>query len=175
VGINKTSLPSPGSNCCCEKNPHFKVSRKPFWFGCSLCPKCNRRRGGSTSVDGGDRGAHRPRLSSGVGCCPQGLGHHLADSWRKNRLESLVPDLGKTSGHNAEPCPGHLYGKNHFGTGGEAARQNLVPLSNPALCGRAGRGLLGPRPKSPPELTKACGGWSHTHRRPGGASTMTGS
>lgn len=72
---NKTSLPSPGSNCCFEKNPHIKVSiRKPFWFRRSLCPKCNRRPGGIMSMEGGDRGAHRPGLSSGFGCCPRVLG-----------------------------------------------------------------------------------------------------
>lgn len=49
VGIKKTSLPSPGSNCCFEKNPHLKVwIRRPFWFGHILAREggvaaCSRR------------------------------------------------------------------------------------------------------------------------------------
>lgn len=75
VGINKTSLPSPGSNGCFEENPHLKMRiRKPFLFRCILCPKCKRRLGGVLSMEGGDRGAHRHGLSSGVGCCPGVLG-----------------------------------------------------------------------------------------------------
>lgn len=56
VGINKTSLPSPGSNCCFEENPHLKTRiRKPFWFRCILCPQCKRRLGGVLSTEDGDR------------------------------------------------------------------------------------------------------------------------
>lgn len=37
VGINKTSLPSPGSNGCFEENSHLKMRiRKPFLFRCIL-------------------------------------------------------------------------------------------------------------------------------------------
>lgn len=36
---------------------------------------------------------------------PWGPGYHLADSWRKSLLESLVYDSGKTSGNNESvPC-----------------------------------------------------------------------
>lgn len=59
---------------------------------------------------------------------PQGLGHHLADSWRKNCLESLVPDLGKTRGYNAELCPVASIRQNPLWDWGGVVRQNLVPL-----------------------------------------------
>lgn len=40
VGTKKTSLPSPGSNCYFEKNPHLKVRiRKRFLFRCIPRPK----------------------------------------------------------------------------------------------------------------------------------------
>lgn len=67
---------------------------------------------------------------------PQGLGHHLADSRRKNLLESLVHNLGKASGNNGAVACGIYKAKPTLGLrGGQVARQNPVPLSNPVFCG----------------------------------------
>lgn len=127
VGINKTSLPSPGSNCCFEENPHLKTRiRKPFWFRCILCPQCKRRLGGVLSTEGGDRCPQAWAFFRSW-LLPGGPGHHLADSWRKSFLESLVHDSGKTSGNNGTvPC-GTYKAKLTCGERG-MARQDLAPL-----------------------------------------------
>lgn len=61
AGINKTSLPLPGSNCCLEKKKSsFEgEDEETLLFRCVLCPKCRRRLGGfmSTEAETGATGA----------------------------------------------------------------------------------------------------------------------
>lgn len=132
VGINKISLPFPGSNCCFEKNPHLKVRiRKPFWFRCILCPEWKRRPSGVTSTEGGDRGAHRYGLSSEVGCCPGVLG----TTWLTLGGRAFWSPWCMTQEKPVATmnlCPVAPIRQNSLrAKWGEEARQNLVPLTTP--------------------------------------------
>lgn len=63
-----------------------------------------RRLGGIKSMRGEDR-CPQARTFFPSRLLPWGPGHHPVDSWRKSLLESLVHDLGKTSGNNGVvPC-----------------------------------------------------------------------
>lgn len=131
AGINTTSLPLPGSNCCLEKKKSsFEgEDEKPFCSDASSVPSAGE--GWVASCPRRQRQRGHRRWLSGVSCRLGGL-DQLAGSWRKSLLESLVRDSGKTSG-NTELCPVAPIRQDSLrdGVGGGVARQNLVPL--PAL------------------------------------------
>lgn len=156
INKNKISLPFPGSNCCFEKNPHLKARiRKPFWFRCILCPKWKRRPSGVMSMEGGDRGAHRYELSSGVGCCPGVLGTTwLTLGGRAFWSPWCMAQEKPVATMNL--CPVALIRQNSLrAKGGKWLGKTWSPSQPCCSLWQGIRGLLGTRTKSPSELAKA--------------------
>lgn len=104
---------------------------------------------------------------------PQGLGHHLADSWRKNRLESLLRDLGKTSGNNgAVPC-GIYKAKPTLGLSGGRGLGKTWSPSLTLFSVTGGQKAPGPQDSEPPPPVDQSLRRAASHRQAAWAFTMT--